>query len=195
MSFLANLFVAPASYFQNRYLDEVRGLSPGAISLFTVSTATPAALGFVVGGKIADMHGRRKLLVVAVPLSTVLLIWSFSVGGFGAVARCVRGGVRRRHRLSRVRRVPHGDVSHRQSRPAAGIVTAAALVGGSFGLLAVGKLLDLGWSYGKSMGLMAFGEILAVLIILRSYPETAHKDLDELSDEPAMPVIALPDGF
>ncbi len=195
VSFLANLFVAPASYFQNRYLDEVRGLSPGAISLFTVSTATPAALGFVVGGKIADMHGRRKLLVVAVPSSVLLLIWSFSVGGvglwLGAFGAGFVGGIGYpAFAVYRTEMFPTGNRGR-----AAGIVTAAALVGGSFGLLAVGKLLDNGWSYGKSMGLMAFGEIFAVLIIVRSYPETAHKDLDELSDEPAMPAISLPDGF
>ena len=32
----ANLFVAPASFFQNRYLDDVRGYSGGGIALFTL---------------------------------------------------------------------------------------------------------------------------------------------------------------
>src|SRR5262249_11096354 len=83
VSFFANLCIAPASFFQNRYLDEVRGLSASWIAVFTVSTATPAALGFVVGGKFADVHGRRKLLALAIPISTALLVWSFSVSGFG----------------------------------------------------------------------------------------------------------------
>ncbi|HEY4332233.1 MAG TPA: MFS transporter, partial [Ilumatobacteraceae bacterium] len=187
VAFLANLFIAPASYFQNRYLDEVRGLSPGAISLFTISTATPAGLGFVVGGKIADMHGRRRMLVVAIPASTALAIWSFSVGGLGlwvgAFGAGFIGGIG--YPAAAVYRTELFPTGNRGR--AAGIITAAALVGGSFGLLAAGKLLDEGWSYGKTMALMAVGEVLGVLIILRSYPETAHRDIDELSHEPEMP--------
>jgi MFS family permease len=73
---------------------------------------------------------------------------------------------------------------------AAGLITAAALIGGSFGLLASGQLLDNGWSYGKTMALMAVGEVIAVAIILARYPETAHKDLDELNPEPPLDVSA-----
>ncbi|HRE02302.1 MAG TPA: MFS transporter, partial [Ilumatobacteraceae bacterium] len=43
VSFFANIFVAPASFFQNRYLDEVRDLSAAGITIFTLGTATPAA--------------------------------------------------------------------------------------------------------------------------------------------------------
>ena len=32
----SNLFIAPASYFQNNYLDKVRGYSGGGIALFTL---------------------------------------------------------------------------------------------------------------------------------------------------------------
>ena len=35
-AFFANLFVAPASFFQNRYLDDVRGYTGGGIALFTL---------------------------------------------------------------------------------------------------------------------------------------------------------------
>ena len=68
---------------RRRYLDEVRHLSPAQVTLFTYLTATPAALGFVVGGKIADVHGRRRLLGFGLPLSTALAVLSFSVGGAG----------------------------------------------------------------------------------------------------------------
>ncbi|MCU1359167.1 MAG: putative major facilitator superfamily transporter, partial [Ilumatobacteraceae bacterium] len=54
VAFIANLFIAPASFFQNRYLDDVRGYSSTGITLFTICTATPASVGFVLGGKVAD---------------------------------------------------------------------------------------------------------------------------------------------
>ncbi|MCU1396102.1 MAG: putative major facilitator superfamily transporter [Ilumatobacteraceae bacterium] len=184
VSFFANLFVAPASFFQNRYLDEIRGLSPAEVSIFTLSTATPAALGFVVGGKVADVRGRRRLLVVSLPLSTALLIWSFSVGGVGlwvgAFGAGFIGGIAYpAFAVYRTELFPTGNRGR-----AAGLITAAALVGGSAGLLLVGKLLDIGWSYGKAMGLVSLGEIIALAIVMTRYPETAHKDLDELNPEP-----------
>jgi MFS family permease len=68
---------------------------------------------------------------------------------------------------------------------AAGLITAAALLGGSIGILLTGQLLDRGWSYGFTISLMAIGQLLAVVIIIVRYPETAHRDLDELNPEPA----------
>lgn len=186
VSFFANLFVAPASFFQNRYLDEIRGLSATAISIFTIGTATPAALGFVIGGRLADVHGRRRLLVAAIPISTALLVWSFSSAGFGlwfgAFGAGFSGGIAYpAFAVYRTELFPTGNRGR-----AAGLITAAALVGGSVGLLASGQLLDNGWSYGKTMAVMALGQVVAVLVILTKYPETAHKDLDELNPEPML---------
>ena len=42
VALLANLFVAPASLFQNGYLEDVRGFSATTIAIFTIATATPA---------------------------------------------------------------------------------------------------------------------------------------------------------
>ncbi len=185
VAFLTNLFVAPASFFQNRYLDEVRDLSAGEVSIFTFATATPAALGFVVGGKIADLRGRRQLVVVALPLATAFSIWSFSSAGvglwLGAFGAGFVGGIAYPAiAVYRTELFPTGNRGR-----AAGLLTASALVGGSAGLLLVGQLLDAGWSYGHAMALMALGEIVAVSIIVLRYPETAHKDLDELNPEPS----------
>jgi MFS family permease len=186
VSFFANLFVAPASFFQNRYLDEIRGLSPAEVSIFTLSTATPAALGFVVGGKVADLRGRRRLLVTALPISTAMLVWSFSIGGaglwIGAFGAGFIGGIAYpAFAVYRNELFPTGNRGR-----AAGLITAAALIGGSIGLLVVGRLLDRGWSYGRAMGLMALGELVAIAIVIARYPETAHKDLDELNPEPTL---------
>ena len=188
VSFFANLFVAPASFFQNRYLDEVRGLSPAMVAVFTFATATPAGLGFVVGGKIADVSGRRRLLVIGIPLSTALAVLSFSVGGaglwVGAFGAGFIGGIAYpAFAVYRAELFPTGNRGR-----AAGLITAAALLGGSLGLIGVGQLLDSGWSYGRALALMALGELVAVAIIMARYPETAHKDLDELNPEPDTPL-------
>lgn len=64
---------------------------------------------------------------------------------------------------------------------AAGLLTVAALLGGVIGLLATGSLLDGGWSHGSVMALLATGQIVAVALVLAGLPETAHRDLEEIS--------------
>ena len=58
VALLANLFVAPASLFQNGYLEDVRGFSATTIAIFTLVTATPAGVGLIIGGRVADIRGR-----------------------------------------------------------------------------------------------------------------------------------------
>lgn len=176
-----NLFVAPASFFQNRYLDEIRGLSGSGIAAFTLITATPAALGLIIGGQLADRTGRRRVIAVALPLAAGLITVSFSVGGpsmwLTAFAGGLAGGVAYPAlAVYRSELFPTGNRGR-----AAGLLTVAALLGGVIGLLATGSLLDGGWSHGSVMLLLALGQIVAVVLVLSGLPETAHRDLDEIS--------------
>jgi MFS family permease len=181
VALLANLFVAPASLFQNGYLEDIRGFSATTIAIFTVTTATPAGFGLIIGGRIADIRGRRMLVAVVLPLATALGVLSYSVGGpvmwlavFGAG---MLGGITYPAlAVYRTELFPTGNRSR-----AAGLITAAALVGGVGGLLAMGTLLDHGWSHGRVMALLASAQVLVIVIVLRWYPETAHRELEELN--------------
>lgn len=178
---LTNVFVAPASLFQNRYLDEVRGFSAATIALFTLTTATPAALGLVVGGRLADIHGRRRLIAVALPVTTGLLTLSFAVGGppmwFAVFLGGIAGGISvPAIAVYRTELFPTGNRSY-----AAALLTAAALAGGIGGLLGAGSLLDRSWPYGQVMALLALGQVAVVVLVLTRYPETAHRSLEDLN--------------
>ena len=65
----------------------------------------------------------------------------------------------------------------------AAMVTASNLIGGSVGLIAAGQLLDAGWSYGRVMGVLALAPIGVSLLVLATFPETAHRDLEEISPD------------
>ncbi|MEY3266944.1 MAG: hypothetical protein RJA15_1390, partial [Actinomycetota bacterium] len=79
--FLTNLYIATASIFQNRYLKDDRGYSAALVAIFTVVTSSPASLGLILGGRIADERGRRILGTLLVPIGAFLLALSFSVSG------------------------------------------------------------------------------------------------------------------
>jgi len=178
-----NFFVAPASFFQNRYLREVRGFDAGMISIFTLTTATPAALGLVVGGRLADMRGRRRLIAVALPVATSLILASFAVGGapmwLSAFGGGFIGGIAYPAlAVYRAELFPTGNRGR-----AAGILTASALLGGIVGILLVGQLLDNDRSYASAISLVALGQLVAVVVVMTKFPETAHQELEALNPE------------
>ena len=182
----ANFFVAPASFFQNSYLEDARGFSAAQISWFTLSTATPAGIGLIIGGRIADVRGRRHVLAVALPLATAL------VGDLVLGRTECRCGSRRSAPASSGRiAYPALAVYRAELFPtgnrgrAAGLLTAAALLGGIGGLLLSGQLLDTGWPHGRVMALLALAQVVVVITVVVSYPETAHRELEELNPEDA----------
>jgi MFS family permease len=185
VAFLANLFVAPASYFQNRYLDDVRGYSAAAIAVFTLTTATPASIGFVLGGRLADTAGRRRVLAISIPFATGGLVLSFVVGGVVMWISAFVGGL-----LAGIA-FPAFSVYRTELFPtgrrgqAGGLIVAMALVGGSIGLLLAGFLIDRGWSYGSTMSLLALAQVVTAIVVYTTYPETAHRTLEEINPEDA----------
>jgi MFS family permease len=180
---LANLFVAPASFFQNRYLNEVRDLSGFGIALFSVATATPAAVFLLIGGRVADGVGRRLVLLIFLPLSTLALIASFQWGGLtmwlttivGAMAGALAYPAFTVYRAELFPTSNRGRVN--------GWLTAISLAGSSVGLLVAGELLDNGWTYGQVMGMLGLGQLAAALIAFAFYPETAHLELEAINPE------------
>jgi MFS family permease len=179
----ANLFVAPASFFQNSYLRDVRNYDAGEIALFTLVTATPAGVGLIIGGRIADVRGRRLVIAIAVPIATALVVSSFVVEGAPMWLSAFGGGFVGGVALPalavyRAELFPTGNRSR-----AAGLLTTAALLGGIAGLVLVGQLRDRGWSYGSMIGLVALGQVVVVTIVLLSFPETAHRELEDLNPE------------
>ena len=180
-AFLGNLFVAPASLFQNGYLEDVRGYSATLIALFTLTTATPAGIGLIVGGRIADVRGRRLVIALGVPLTAGAVVLSYSVGGpvmwLSVFVAGVAGGLTYPAlAVYRTELFPTGNRSR-----AAGLLTASALLGGIGGLLLMGGLLDRDWPHGEVVGMLALAQVAVVVIVLTWYPETAHRELEDLN--------------
>jgi hypothetical protein len=57
------------------------------------------------------------------------------------------------------------------------------LVGGSIGLIVTGRAVDRGWSYGSILGALAIGSIAVTVLVFTQYPETAHRELEEINPE------------
>ena len=183
VAFIGNLFVATASIFQNEYLKEVRGFPAWQIALFTTLTAIPASVGLILGGRIADARGRRMLAASMIPIGTALVVTSFSVGGFGMWLSAGMGSVLIALAYPAMA-VYRAELFPTQRRGrAASIITASSLLGGSIGLIAGGLMIDSGLSYGNVMAILAVGPLTVGLIVLVSYPETAHRELEDINPQ------------
>lgn len=185
--FLSNLFVAPASFFGNRYLHNERGFSAGRISLFTVVTGLPAALGIVFGGRWADVHGRRRVGAVATAVGAVGGAATFLLGGWPLwVAATV--GATIGQAATPALAVYGPELFPTSLRGTAnGLIAVVGLAGSATGLLVAGFAAEHFGRLGPGMAALAAGPLLVSALILAAYPETAHRELEELNPEDRPP--------
>lgn len=183
--FLTNVFVATASIFQNRYLKETRDYSALLVAVFTTATSAPAAIGLVLGGRMADRRGRRLLGAVLVPVGSFLLAASFAVSGPAMWAVAVVGAVFLGAAYPAMA-VYRGELFPTHQRGlAGGLIMTSSLVGGSIGLIGAGRIVDSGTSYGTVMMWLALFPAAASVLVWLRYPETAHLTLEEINPEDA----------
>lgn len=181
--FLVNLFVAPASFFGNRYLRNERGFSAGDISLFTICTATPAAIGVMFGGRWADVHGRRRVGAFATAVGYGLSATVFFASGWPLWAVSVAAGV-----IGQAA-TPALGVYGPELFPtglrgrANGLIGVAGLTGSGIGLLLAGFASDAQGRFGPVMAFLALGPLALAVLVLVAYPETAHRELEDLNPE------------
>jgi MFS family permease len=192
---LFNLLIASSTFYENRYLKDVRGYSAADITVYTLVTSTPGGIGVFLGGYLADTRGRRKVgavALVAVAIGTVLV---YSLAGSSMwlsklVLVSVLGSMS----------VPVLGVYGPELFPtgargrANGGRTAIAIVGSTISLGVAGTLLDRGTSYGSVMALLAIGPLVTAVLLLAAYPETAHVELEDLNPEDRMRPTRDPPG-
>jgi MFS family permease len=182
-----NLFLAPANGFQNNFLRNEQGFSGGRIGLFQVITTVPPGIMLVVGGRLADRYGRRltgtvgvfgnTTITVAMYLSSGWMIWMFSALSvfFGVLVIPALG-------------VYQSEMFATGSRGrASGAINLLAVIGGVIGLRSVGVLADRYGSFGPAVATVGLAPVIVAAVVLLFYPETAHKELEELNPEDRPP--------
>jgi MFS family permease len=182
-AFLYNILVAPTTFYENRYLKDVRGYSASLIALYTIVTSTPGAIGVLAGGRVADVKGRRVVGATALVAIAVGNVCVFSFAGRGLwtakLLTSILGGAA----------VPALGVYAAELFPttrrggANGWISALSIVGSITGLLVAGQLLDQGVTYGTVMALLALGPLAYAALVVFAYPETARRPLDDINPE------------
>ena len=180
---LVNLFVAPSSQFGNQFLRDERGFSGGRIGLFSVVIGTPAVIGIIAGGRIADVRGRRAVAAVALVAGTLSTVAYFHSKGWTMWMISMAGAI------VSAAAIPALGVYGPELFPtglrgrANGLVAVSSLVGSAGGLVLCGVLSDHFGRIAPAMSILAVGPLLLAVLVLAAYPETAGKELEDLNPE------------
>ena len=186
-AFLSAMFAAPVSQLQNEFLRDERGYGAAGISLFTILTVTPAGLAVLLGGHLAEVRGRRLVGAVGLAGSSVLATAMYLTYGpvmwlFSLLASTLAGLT-----------VPALQVYRAELFPTSlragtgGLLTVAGVLGAAAGVLAAGFLSDALGGLGRAIAILAIGPLVVAVLVLTRFPETAHRELEELNPEDAAP--------
>lgn len=176
---LLNVFLAPASQLQNDYLRTEVGFSGAMISVFVLLTSTPGGLGVLLGGRIADVFGRRWAIVPGLTAVAVFSTWFYASTNWtmwiASLAASVIGGMA----------APALGVIAPELFPTArrgtvrGVITGLAVAGSVVGLVISGWLID---SRGYSVAFLALAaSAVAAAMLAFALPETRGRELEEIN--------------
>ena len=197
-AFLLLVFAAPASQFQNDFLREHRGYSATGITLFTLMTSTPAGIGIFMAGRLADTRGRRGVAAVGLLGGTAFILVAYHSAGAAMWTASVTGTVLGSLTVALGVYGPELFSTRHRAR-ANGLIVTLGVAGSATGLLVVGMLADRFGSYGPAFTVVAVGPVLAAVLVLRWFPETARVELEVLNPgdadlQGASSDAAAPDG-
>ena len=186
-AFLLALFDAPGGQLQNQYLRTQRHWSATHISLAEQITGTIGGAGTLIGGRLADTHGRRPVAAVAVALGTAATLLEYFTHGVPLYGWMTLGSLLG-YAMVPALAVFGGELfpTGRRGR-AGGVLTILAAAGGLIGLAGAGLLSGAIGTVGPGLAVMAIGPLALVVLIVVAYPETAGRRLEEMnpSDEAA----------
>jgi MFS family permease len=179
--FLWSLFLAPAAQFLNEFLRTERGFSGALIAVFVLATNTPAGIGIVVGGRLADRHGRRLVgavgIIGGVGFTVVsYLSWGWPLWMASLVASVIGALAVPALAVYGPELFPTG-----QRGAANGGLQVVSVAGSSLGLLLAGWMADRLGGLGHAMAVLAVGPAILAVLVLTLFPETANRELEDLN--------------
>ena len=181
-AFLTAIFFAPTAEFFTRYLDDVRHFSSLQIVLFLALTGGPASLTVVLGGRLADVRGRKVVAVPAIVVAALAFAGFFLTGSPWLWLFAFMGQVVGSLSLAASGVYTPELFPTRMRAGANTLILGCAVAGSGAGLATAGALAGpLG--VGRAIALLAVFPLLAAGLIALFFPETRGRELEETSGD------------
>jgi MFS family permease len=182
VAFLTSMFNGPSSSFMNKYLTDVRGFTNTDIAAFrAVTTAIPGLVGVLIGGRLAEVRGRRPVAAIALAIATGTQMIFFLTGGVSlwvmsavSIFMAGAGGIA----LGTI----DAELFPTEVRSTSNaMLYVLGVLGSATGLVLAGALSHHPSDLGRSVALTGIGSFLVALIIVPLLPESAARTLDDVS--------------
>ena len=179
---LSAIFFAPSAEFYNRYLENVHGFSAFEIVAFLAVTGAPSFAMLPLGGRLADLRGRKAIGLPLLAGATIAIAAFFVTSGpwlwLSAFAGSMLGSA------GGAALAPYrSELFPTRVRSGANtLVLVAAVAGSAVGLLGVGLLAGSA-GLGTAIAVLGVFPLCAGAIVLLAFPETARRELEDTSAE------------
>jgi MFS family permease len=182
VAFVTSVFNAPSSTFMNKYLTDVRGFSNTGIAVFrTITTGLPGLAGLLVGGRLAELRGRRPVAAIALAIATASQMIFFLTGGpvlwVMAATSIFTAGASGIALATLDAELFSTEVRSTSNA----LLLVIGVLGSVVGLLVAGGLADQLGGLGRSTALTGIGALAVALIVVPLLPESGAHSLDEIS--------------
>jgi len=182
MGFLLGLFGSPSLQFTNRYLSDVRGYSAtGILWLRSITQGVPGLAGILIGGRLAESHGRKPVAARATLVLGLVSVVFFMTGGISlwvAMLVATIAGAMGGPAITAF----NTELFPTEVRGRAGAtLLAISVFGAAAGLLLVGYLADPLGDVGKAIALTCIAPVVVALFLIPRLPEARGRALDDLS--------------
>ena len=181
-AFLTNVFAAPSSQLTNRYLTDAHGFSNSEVAVFrAVTLGLPGLIGILIAGRLAESRGRRPVTVVGLLVATGFQMAFFLSSGallwvtpmIAIVAAACAG-------LALATLDPELFPTEVRGTSNA-FLLVAAVAGSATGLVLATQLRDAAGGLGPAIAWCGLATVAAALLVVPRLPETARRDLDDVS--------------
>ncbi|MFV0258825.1 MAG: MFS transporter, partial [Acidimicrobiales bacterium] len=168
------------------------GYSAASISLFQMVISAPAGVGLVMAGVLADRFGRRGVAAAGLIVGSVATAWSYQqTGGVPLWLSASVGVVVGTMAFPPVRGYQTELFPTRARARVGGWLDLVGVSGSAVGLVTVGWLATRWDDLGAAVGIMVVFPVLAALLFLTVFPETAGHELEAFN--PGDPAATSPE--
>ena len=176
--------------FVSKTLQQEHGYTPGWIALMYLTIGATAPLGNIAAGTLGDRFGRKRVMIGGILVNAAAVALFYNTDGrwlpllwglmlvsmmFVLVLFAALGS-------------ELFPTSYRST--ASGARAVVATLGAAFGLWLEGRLYEMTGRHGTAITWMLVATPLAPLIVARFVPETAKRELEQISPERGVERVA-----